>query len=513
MLNAAGREIPANIPGLGTVKPYAGPFATVPQGRLTGPRIPVDKPRSDKVLKSIDQAIDAVGLKDGMTISFHHHFRNGDKVLNMVVAAIAKKGIKGLTLAPSSLNSVNDAIIPYLEQGVITAIETSGARGELGKFLTAGRLAKPVIIRSHGGRARAIESGELKIDVAFIGAPACDSYGNINGVAGPSACGSLGYAMADAAYADKVVAITDHLVDHPLMPVSIPQTQVDYIVPVESIGDPKGIASGALRITKDPRELLIAEYAATVIAHSGLFRDGFSLQLGSGGASLAAARFIKEKMQAQGITASFGIGGITAPFVEMLNAGLIKSIFDVQDFDIASIQSLRDNPHHQEMSASFYANPHTRGPIVNNLGVVILSATEVDTDFNVNVITDSNGVIMGASGGHSDTAAGAALSIVVAPLLRGRLPMVLDRVHTVVTPGETVDVVVTERGVSVNPRRKDLLENLQGVANLPLMDIEELKRQAYGLAGEPDPVPVTDEIVGVVEYRDGTVIDVIRKPR
>ncbi|MGL5513395.1 MAG: citrate lyase subunit alpha, partial [Sporomusa sp.] len=212
MINAAGRVIPDHIAGLSQVRPYAGPFAAIPAGRMAGPKIRANRPKSEKLVKSINDAIDAAGLQDGMTISFHHHFRNGDYVLNQVVEAIARKGIKDLTLAPSSLNDVNEAIIPFIEQGVITALETSGARGRLGRLMTSGKLAKPAIIRSHGGRARAIEAGELKIDVAFIGAPCCDSYGNINGINGRSACGSMGYAMVDAAYADKVVAITDNLV-------------------------------------------------------------------------------------------------------------------------------------------------------------------------------------------------------------------------------------------------------------------------------------------------------------
>lgn len=512
MINTVGREIPERLAGIDNIRPYLGAFATQPAGRMTGPKLGVNKPGSDKIVASIDQAIEAAGLRDGMTISFHHHFRNGDYVLNTVVEAIARKGIKDLTLAPSSLNDVNDAILPYIEQGVITAIETSGARGKLGRLLTAGKLSKPVIIRSHGGRARAIECGELHIDVAFLGAPCCDKYGNINGVEGKSACGSLGYAMVDAAHADKVIAITDNLAPYPLERISIPQTQVDYIVVLESIGDPKGIASGALRISRDPRELLIADYASKVIEYSGYFQEGFSLQLGSGGASLAAAKFIKEKMASQGFGGSFGIGGITAPFVEMIEQGFFRVLYDVQDFDITSVQSIRNNPNHREMSCSFYANPHNRGPIVNCLDAVILSATEVDVDFNVNVITDSNGIIMGASGGHSDAAAGARLAIVVAPLLRARLPMVLDRVQTIVTPGESVDVVVTERGVAVNPRRKDLVDNLKEAA-IPLMDIHDLKKIAYDLAGKPEEIPVTDQVVAMVEYRDGTIIDVIRKPQ
>ncbi len=253
MINAAGRNIPEQLAGIKKVIPYTGPFALTPQNRMTGPNLTVSRPRSDKRVKSIEQVLDAVQLKDGMTISFHHHFRNGDYLLNLVVAAIARKNIKGITLAPSSLTDINQVIIPFIESGVITAIETSGARGALGRLITSGQLSRPVIIRSHGGRARAIECDDLHIDVAFIGAPCCDTYGNINGIDGKSACGSLGYAMVDAAYADKVVAITDNLVPHPVFPVSIPQTQVDYIVEIESIGDPKGIASGALRISKDPR--------------------------------------------------------------------------------------------------------------------------------------------------------------------------------------------------------------------------------------------------------------------
>ena len=44
---------------------------------------------SKKVLPDLEEAIRRVGLKDGMTISFHHHFRNGDYVVNMVMDVIA----------------------------------------------------------------------------------------------------------------------------------------------------------------------------------------------------------------------------------------------------------------------------------------------------------------------------------------------------------------------------------------------------------------------------------------
>lgn len=514
MINAAGREIPQSLDGYKTIVPFAGAFATQPSADLRkwAPKIKANPPGHNKVLASLEEAIDASGLKDGMTISFHHSLRNGDYVMNMVMAAIARKGIRALTLAPSSFLDNNDELIQYFQSGVLIAAQTSGLRSKLGHFLTTHKMARPTIIRTHGGRVRAIESGELKIDVTFIAAPACDTYGNINGIEGPAACGSMGYAMVDARMADTVVAITDHLVDHPLCPVSIPQHQVDYVVKVDCIGDPKGISSGALRLTSNPRDLLIARHAARVIERAGYFRDGFGMQLGAGAASVATGRYLRDTMLRDKIAASFAIGGIPGPFCDLLDEGLIRTLFDVQSFDARAIQSIRDNPRHQEYDCTFYANPWNKSPMVNALDYVVLGATEVDVNFNVNVITDSNGIMMGALGGHPDASAGAKCTIICAPLLRGRLPMVTDAVQTISTPGETVDVIVTDRGVAINPRRQDLLDNLKGTG-LPLMSIEQLRDLANNMVGtKPAPIPVSEEVTAVVEYRDGTVLDVIRRP-
>lgn len=508
--NKIGRNVPEYIEGIGELVPYGGPFSVEPKVRKFGRKISVTKPGEEKLLDSIEKAIIATGLKDGMTISFHHHFREGDYVLNKVVDAIAKLGIKNLTLAPSSLSNVHAPIVEHIKNGVITKIITSGVRGPLADAISRGILDVPIIIRSHGGRARAIESGDLKIDVAFLGAPSSDEYGNANGYSGKSICGPLGYAKVDAEYAEKVVIITDNLVPYPNMPASILQTDVDYVVKVDAIGDPKGIASGATRYTKNPRELLIAKYAAKAIEASGYFVPGFSIQSGSGGASLAVARFLKESMIKNNIKASFALGGITGQFVEMHKEGLIETLYDTQSFDLIAAQSVGENPKHIEISASFYANPHNKGCAVNKLDVVILSALEVDTDFNVNVITGSDGVIRGASGGHCDTAAGAKLAMIVAPLIRGRIPTIVDKVNTVITPGETIDVVVTDRGIAVNPLRKDLIEKFTR-AKLPLCTIEELKEKAERITGKPKAIEYGDKIVGIVEYRDGTIIDVIRQ--
>lgn len=212
-------------------------------------------------------------VKDGMTISFHHHFRNGDFVFNQVMRAIIDAGIKDLTLAPSSLTGVmNDMVIEAIKAGTITNITSSGMRGSLGDFVSHGGLKNPVIFRSHGNRARAIEHGDIKIDVAFLGVPNADRLGNANGMAGKAVFGSLGYALMDAQYANQVVLLTDNIVAYPNTPASIKQTQVDYVVQVDQVGDPDKIGSGATRFTKDPKELKIAQTVNDVIVNSPYFK-------------------------------------------------------------------------------------------------------------------------------------------------------------------------------------------------------------------------------------------------
>lgn len=506
--NAAKREIPRSVPGFENIKPFEGAFENTPLVRKEkGVR---NLPKLNKMLDTVEQAVMQTGLKDGMTISFHHHFRNGDYVLNMVMDVISHMGIKNLTIASSSLTDVHSQLIKHIKSGVVTKIYTSGLRGELGKFISEGNMENPVLIHSHGGRARAIESGSIKINVAFLGVPSSDVYGNANGYTGKSACGSLGYAKVDAEFADKVVLITDFMVDYPNTPFSIHQDQVDYVVKVDSVGDPDGISTGATRITKNPRDLLIAQNAAEVIIASSYFEDGFSFQTGSGGASLATTKYLSEEMIDKGITASFALGGITSQMVKLHEKGLIKKLLDTQTFDEDSIKSIGNNRYHTEISASYYANPLNKGCAVNKLNVIVLSALEIDTNFNVNVITGSDGVLRGASGGHSDTACGAGITIIVAPLIRGRSATVVDKVQTIVTPGETIDVLVTDRGIAVNPKRKDILENLK-TTTLPIFTIEELRDKAQRVAGTPEKIEFEDKIVALIEYRDGTIIDVVRQ--
>ncbi|MCH4890683.1 citrate lyase subunit alpha [Acidaminobacter sp. JC074] len=484
-------------------------FSFRPSKHKKATSIKMIRPGEGKLRKSLKDAIEASGLRDGMTLSFHHHFRSGDYVLMDVMKILDEMNFKDLKIAASSLTSAHDGLVEYIKNGLVTGIHTSGLRGVLARTISGGLLNEPVVIRSHGGRARAIEAGDIHIDIAFLGVPSSDDYGNANGQVGQAICGSLGYAKMDAEYADHVILITDTLVDYPNTPASINQMNVDQVVVVDRIGDSSKIASGATRFTKNPKELLIAKRASEVIINSDYFKEGFSFQTGSGGSSLAVTRFLEEAMKSRKITASFALGGITQPMVSLHEKGLIKQLYDVQSFDLSAAESIKKSPLHHEISASLYANPHTMGCMVNRLDVVILSALEIDKHFNVNVMTGSDGVIMGASGGHCDTAAAASLTIIVAPLTRGRIPTVVEKVDTIITPGESVDVLVTDRGIAVNPRRQDLVECFNK-SHLPIKPIEGLVAEAEAIVGPKQEIQHNKQTVAIVEYRDGSVIDEIK---
>lgn len=514
MKNSFGVEIPESIDGLGKLIPYQGAWALqdrLDEVNLVPVPVKARKPHFDKTCKDLEEAIKKAKPFNGMCVSFHHHLRGGDQLIIQSIEILAKLGIKDICIASSSLTTAHDCLVPFVQDGTITKIFSSGIRGELGRVVTEGALPHPIVIHSHGGRARAIKEGRISIDLAILAAAAADNEGNATGQHGPSAFGSMGYGMIDAQYAKQTIIVTDNMVEFPCVPASIPSHCVDFVTEIETIGDAKKIAGGTTRITKAPLDLRIAKMAAEAIVATEYFKDGISFQVGAGGASLAVAKYIREAMIQKEVKGSFLLGGVTSVCTDMLEEGLFQSIFDVQGFDAAVSGSLLNNPKHIEINSDQYASPMNSGAMTNKIDVVALGALEVDTNFNVNVITSSTGDIMGASGGHSDTAAGANLSIVVAPSFRGRLPIIVEKAMTVVTPGESVDLVVTERGICVNPLRKDLEEQLKA-AGLWVRDIKELAKEVEGIVGKPAEIEHTDRIVGVVEYRDGSIIDVIKQP-
>lgn len=502
--------LPPYIPGYGIVRPFTGQMKLATSLSMPEHGIQIWRPDHRKRLRNISEAFEACQVRDGAVLSFHHHLRNGDHVLNMVLEVAAKRGLKDLTIAASSLFPIHAPIIEHVRNGVVSKIVTAYVSGPVANAISTGVLPTPVVMQTHGSRALAIQTGKLCIDVTFIAAPSADDLGNLSGAVGRAACGPLGYAMVDAEHARRVVAITDNLVSYPTCPIDISQDKVDFVVTVPSIGDPAGILSGTTRPTTDPVGLQIAHSAAQVIEASGLLGPDFSFQTGAGGISLAVAEQVRELMQRRGIQGAFASGGITGALCDMLEAGLFRAIFDVQCFDLKAVESYRRDPKHMPMSASLYANPAGKGSIVDKLKTMILGAAEIDLNFNVNVSTGSTGRILGGSGGHADTAFGAELAIVTTRLASSSGPKVVERVGCITTPGTTVDVLVTEVGVAVNPLRQDLKDRLInfGIKVLPIEQIQVLAAQI----AKPTHVESGDpHVVAVVEYRDGSVLDVIRR--
>jgi len=508
IVNAIGRMVPDEIEGR-TIRPFMGAYADHGAGKKAGPPIRATVDYANKLRASLDEAIDACEIKNGMTVSFHHHLRDGDFLVNAVTDKLAARGLKDLVLAPSALFPVHEPLVGHIERGLISHIEGS-MNGAIGRACSVGRMKKVCVLRSHGGRARAIQDGDLHIDVAFIAAPAADAFGDANGLSGPSACGPLGFAAADALYADTVVVVTDNLVPFPLHPWVIRGGNVDHVCVVEKLGDPEKIVSGTTKITRSPTRQLIAKLAAEFVRDAGLLDEpDFSFQAGAGGVSLAFVQYLAEIMRAKKVKAAFARGGSNEILCGLLNEGLVGYILDGQAFDTAGVKSLRENPKHLETDPFTSYNYHMKGNFATMVKASILGATEVDLNFNVNVNTHSDGWLLHGIGGFTD-ACDAEVTMITAPLVRGRVPIIVKSVTTVTAPGEMVDVIVTERGIAVNPKRPDVIERLKGSA-LPLKSIEELHDIAIGMTGQPRTPEFEDRIVALIEFRDGTVIDTVRQ--
>ncbi len=437
--NALGRLVPKEVNGQPQT-PFLGVGKFEPKGRKAAPPIRAcHQYPLDKRVPTLRDALEKVGLRDGMTVSMHHHMRNGDEVAVQLFDTIAEMGIKDIVFAPSALFPCHEPLAKHLESGVIHHIEGS-LNGPLGKFASEGRMRGMGVLRSHGGRWQAIQDGELHIDVAIIPAPAADMMGNATGAYGPSACGSLGFALADSIYADHVIVVTDNLVELPCIPWEIQGMNVDVVVEVPRIGDPQKIVSGTTRITRSPTRLLIAKYVADFIEAAGYLGKPF--QAGAGGIALASVKFIAERMREKGLKAPFARGGSTKYLVEMLEEGLIGAILDGQTFDLEGVRSIATNPRHVPTTPFTSYNYHGKGNWAPYVATAVLGATEVDLDFKANVVTHSDGYMLHGIGGWQNTLFGEC-AILAFPLVRSRIPIVVKEVTTACAPPEMIGAVVT----------------------------------------------------------------------
>jgi len=508
--NAAGRSVPSVINGE-THIPYKGVGRHIPEGRKFAPRIPscANYPSDgNKTVATLKEALVKAGIRDGMTVSTHHHFRDGDLVAIRLFDAIHELGIKNIRWFPSASFPCHEPLTRYLEDGTIHHIEGS-MNGALGRYCSEGKMKGLGVLRSHGGRYQAVQDGEVQIDIAVIAAPAADAFGNANGVYGPAACGPLGFALADSQYADKVIIVTDHLVPFPCIPWMIHGNYVDHVVVVDKIGLPEKIISGTTQVTKSPDRLLIAEMTAMFCDEAGIVRDGFSFQAGAGGTALSIGIFFGDMCAQRGIKARFIRGGSNKYPVEMLEKGLADYILDGQTFDLEGVRSMRDNPRHLNPSPFTSYNYHGKGNFASLVDVVILGATEVDVNFNANVVSHSDGYLLHGIGGWQNCLF-SKCTILPVPLFRDRIPVIIDEVTTLCGPGELIDVIVTERGIAINPLRTDLIEKMKATS-LPIKTIHELKEEAEKICGKPEKPRFADDIVAVVKWVDGTVIDAARR--
>lgn len=509
--NEAGRLVPDIVNGKKQI-PFKGVDKHKPLGRKASPPIfcSADYPKDgNKVLKGLKEAFEFCGIKDEMTVSTHHHFRNGDFVANMMFEVFEEMKLKDIMWFPSASFPCHIKAIDLMDKGIIHHIEGS-LNGPLGDYCTQGKMRGMGVLRSHGGRWQAIQDGEVHIDIAVIAAPAADPFGNANGVLGKTACGSLNFALADSLYADRVIVVTDNLVEFPCIPWQIQGNNVDAVVVVDKIGDPSKIVSGTTEITRSPDRLLIAQYVADFLEESGIMQDGFSFQAGASGIALAFVLFLKEKMKKRGIKARFVRGGSTKYLVELLNEGLTDYILDGQTFDLYGVESMRDNPKHIATSPFTSYNYNGKGFFATFLDAVILGATEVDVNFNANVVTHSDGRLLHGIGGWQNCLF-SRCTILALPSMRDRIPVIVDEVTTLTGPSELIDVVITERGICINPKRVDLIERTKS-SKLPIRDIRDLQKEVYEICGgRPNPPKKGKEVVAVVKWVDGTLLDSIWK--
>ncbi len=306
-----------------------------------------------------------------------------------------------------------------------------------------------------------------------------------------------------------MIVVTDNLVPFPCIPWQIHGNYVDYVVVVDKVGLPEKIVSGTTEVTKSPDRLLIAEMTAQFCDEAGIIRDGFSYQAGSGGTSLSIGIYFSEILRNRGWKARFIRAGSNKYPVQMLEEGLVDYILDGQTFDLEGVRSMRENEGHVNTSPFTSYNYHGKGNFASMVDVVILGATEVDVNFNANVVSHSDGYLLHGIGGWQNCLF-SKCTILPIPLFRDRIPVVKDEVTTLCAPGELIDVIITERGIAINPLRTDLIEKMKNT-NLPMVTIQELKAEAEKICGVPAKPKFTDEVVAVIKWVDGTVIDAVWK--
>lgn len=528
-VNAIGRSVPAHVNGY-EYEPYMGPFETLQAGPRWSPLTRVSQNRGrSKVVPTLEELVDA-WVPNGGWVSMPHWYRNEATGLGHVLRALRATGKKGVHLISAAFFPAHaELLLEALRDGTIGGIEAN-AYGPLAAAVARGELNEIVVGRSHGGRARAMQQGERVVDLAVGFVATADRWGNSNGVQGPNHArfGAAGLFEPDLRWSRHSVLLCEQV--HPGLIAFSPLDMrlVDAVVQVDKVGDRAGVTTGTTdlaRMRKDKQRVAMASHILEVLEASQVVRDGFSFQVGSG-AGLLVLEDMVHQMHTRGIKAGWTVGGVTEWHIDLLEAGLLEVLLNGQTFTPTDrvCESLLHDCRHKDVSTAWYYSPASKQEACCVMDVAVLGASEVGVDFSLNTVTGYDGKLRTGIGGAQDAAAGAHLTVAALPLARVNrkglsAPCVRERVHTVVTPGDCVDVVVTEEHVAVNPRSTSpwvppLLERAAAVG-LELTTIEALvdasmqrAKQIGTLMEEPRH---TDEIVYAVEWRDGRLLDVVRK--
>jgi len=525
--NALGREVPTRLDGR-EFRPFAGSFTQMPETATHPARIPTRPFDGASKVTTLEDAFSVV--RDGDAVSFPHYYRNGgDRFLRAVIGELKRRGLKGIRLIGNAYFGELDYIVEAVKDGTIAYLY-GNPYGGLAKAAAAGTLLPVRIIGcSHGGRQRDIMLGIEPVRLAVFPAPAADTWGNASGVLGKpeERCGPLGLFDADVRYADYSCVCAGTVFNRFLTHRSLSMEYVDFVVPFEGVGDGAGIGAGTLDLARvmGGENLKVADRVMALLGAAGLLRSGVAFQSGSG-ASLAILQRLSDHFVENNLKASFTIGGITQIHVEMLRRGAVELIMHGQCFQPTDLvfDSLLNDPGHQEVSTSIYANLACKGTLTPLLDFALLSCAEIDTAFNVNTVTGYDGRYVGGIGGGPNVGR-SKLTVIFTTLAgfskrRGQAyPSIRERVNTVTMPGELVDVVITEEDAVVNPASRSpyvaaLVDNA-GKAGISLISMEELAAKAMAKAKELGPLmpepDLTGEAVEIVKADDGSILDVVRQ--
>src|SRR5258708_12867219 len=118
-------------------------------------------------------------------------------------------------------------------------------------------------------------------------------------------------------------------------------------------------------------------------------------------------------------------------------------MLDGERFDLDGVKSMANDPRHVATSPFTSYNYHGKGNFASLVDAVVLGATEVDVNFDANVVTHSDGRLLHGIGGWQNCLF-AGCTILALPSFRHPIPVILHAVPTIPVPHPIITVVPTD---------------------------------------------------------------------